>query len=86
MTTRESTPPLGKSPAAIRLPDDLLRRVDDYASTLEAELHVRVSRSNAIRRLLVLGLEDAEDIRDAVAALREEGEIPLAEVKARHGL
>jgi metal-responsive CopG/Arc/MetJ family transcriptional regulator len=75
-----------KTPSAIRLPPDLLARIDDYASGLESELHVSVSRSDAIRRLLVLGLEDAEDIRDAERAMQEEGGITLAAVKAEYGL
>ncbi len=75
-----------KSPSAIRLPDDLLKRVDRYAGQLESELHISVSRSDAIRRLIVLGLEDAEDIRDAEAALGEEGGVSLAAVKAEYGL
>jgi predicted DNA-binding protein len=83
MTTADSTK---RSPAAIRLPPDLLQRVDRYATQLENELHISVSRSDAIRRLIVLGLEDAEDIRDAEEALREEGGVSLSAVKAEYGL
>jgi predicted DNA-binding protein len=83
MTTTDSTK---RSPAAIRLPPDLLQRVDRYATQLENELHISVSRSDAIRRLIVLGLEDAEDIRDAEEALREEGGVSLSAVKAEYGL
>lgn len=72
--------------SAVRLPDDLLRRVDHYAAQLESALHVSVSRSDAIRRLIVLGLEDAEDIHDAELALREPGGISLATARAEYGL
>ena len=75
-----------KTPQAIRLPDELLDRVDAYAARLESEIHISVSRSDAIRRLLVLGLEDAEDIRDAEQAMKEPGEIALSAVKAEYGL
>ncbi|MDD5035840.1 MAG: hypothetical protein PHE55_13900 [Methylococcaceae bacterium] len=79
-------PKTKKSPHGLRLPNELLERVDAYAAQLESEIHINVSRSDAIRRLLVLGLEDAEDIRDAEQALKEPGEITLAEVKAEYGL
>lgn len=85
MPTTDPTPSK-KNPAAIRLPDELLKRVDRYAGQLESELHISVSRSDAIRRLIVLGLEDAEDIRDAEAALGEEGGVSLSAVKAEYGL
>lgn len=38
------------------------------------------------RPLATTEQEDAEDIRDAEAALREEGEITLSAVKAEYGL
>lgn len=79
-------PKTKKAPQALRLPEDLLERVDAYAARLESEIHISVSRSDAIRRLLVLGLEDAEDIRDAEQALKESGEIELSAVKAEYGL
>ena len=67
------------SPQGLRLPDDLLARIDRYARQLEAELHISVTRSDAIRRLIVLGLEDAEDIREAEAILRAgEERVPAA--------
>ncbi|QXP82864.1 ribbon-helix-helix domain-containing protein [Methylococcus sp. Mc7] len=75
-----------KIPSAIRLPPELLQRVDHYARQLESELHVSVSRSDAIRRLIVLGLEDAEDVRDAEHAMQEKGGISLGAVKAEYGL
>ena len=34
----------------------------------------------------ILAREDAEDIRDALAAMKEEGEIPWEQVKAELGL
>lgn len=77
---------LKKSPQALRLPDDLLARVDAYAERLEAEIHVSVSRSDAIRRLLVLGLEDAEDIREAEQSLLESGGVTLATARAEYDL
>jgi metal-responsive CopG/Arc/MetJ family transcriptional regulator len=79
-------PKAKKSPQGLRLPDELLNRVDAYAARLESEIHISVSRSDAIRRLLVLGLEDAEDIRDAETAVKEPGEINLSAVKAEYGL
>lgn len=79
-------PKTKKSPQGLRLPDELLERVDAYAARLESEIHISVSRSDAIRRLLVLGLEDAEDIRDAEQALKEPGETPLTKAKAEYAL
>ena len=49
------------TPLAVRLPPELLERLDRYAGRLEAELHLSVSRSDAMRRLLTLALDDAED-------------------------
>ena len=77
--------PKSKSPQGLRLPDELLNRVDRYAARLESELHITVSRSDAIRRMITIGLEDEEDIRDATAVLEEEGGIPLSAVKAEYG-
>ena len=85
-TTITDKPKTKKSPQGLRLPDELLERVDAYAARLESEIHIGVSRSDAIRRLLVLGLEDAEDIREAEQALKEPGEIALSAVKAEYGL
>jgi predicted DNA-binding protein len=73
-------------PQGIRLPDDLLERVDGYAEKLSSEIHFTVSRADAIRRLLVLGLEDAEDIRDAEQAMKEPGAVTLLAVKTEYGL
>jgi len=52
------------------LPQELLERIDLYAARLEGELHLSVSRSDALRRLLTLALEDAEDTAEAEAILR----------------
>jgi Arc/MetJ-type ribon-helix-helix transcriptional regulator len=57
-------------PQAVRLPQELLERIDRYAARLEGELHLSVSRSHALRRLLTLALEDAEDTAEAEAILR----------------
>ena len=57
-------------PQAVRLPQELLERIDRYAARLEGELHLSVSRSDALRRLLTLALEDAEDTAEAEAILR----------------
>ena len=58
------------APQAARLPQELLERIDRYAARLEGELHLSVSRSDALRRLLTLALEDAEDTAEAEAILR----------------
>ncbi len=55
------------TPQAVRLPQEL---IDRYAARLEGELHLSVSRSDALRRLLTLALEDAEDTAEAEAILR----------------
>lgn len=58
------------TPQAVRLPAELLERIDRYAARLEAELHLSVSRSDALRRLLTQALEDADDTAEAEAILR----------------
>jgi len=58
------------TPQTVRLPAELLERLDRYAAGLEGELHLSVSRSDALRRLLTLALEDAEDTAEAEAILR----------------
>ena len=58
------------TPQAVRLPAELLERIDLYAARLGGELHLSVSRSDALRRLLTLALEDAEDTAEAEAILR----------------
>ena len=58
------------TPQTVRLPAELLERIDRYAARLEGELHPSVSRSDALRRLLTLALEDAEDTAEAEAILR----------------
>ena len=58
------------TPQTVRLPAELLERIDRYAARLEGELHQSVSRSDALRRLLTLALEDAEDTAEAEAILR----------------
>lgn len=71
------------TPQAIRLPPELLERIDRYAAHLEAELHLSVSRSDALRRLLTLALEDAEDTAEAEAILRSnEPRVSWDELKA----
>lgn len=71
------------TPQAIRLPPELLERIDRYAAYLEAELHLSVSRSDALRRLLTLALEDAEDSAEAEAILRSnEPRVSWEELKA----
>ena len=71
------------SPQAVRLPPELLERIDRYAARLEAELHLSVSRSDALRRLLTLALEDAEDASEAEAILRaNEPRVSWEELKA----
>jgi len=58
------------TPQALRLPQDLLERIDRYAARREGELHLSVSRSDALRRLLTLALEETEDVAEAEAILR----------------
>ena len=71
------------TPQAVRLPQDLLERIDRYAARLEGELHLSVSRSDALRRLLSLALEDAEDTAEAEAILRaNEPRLSWEELKA----
>lgn len=54
----------------VRLPAELQERIDRYAARLEGELHLSVSRSDALCRLLTLALEDSEDTAEAEAILR----------------
>ena len=71
------------TPQAVRLPQELLERIDRYAARLESELHLSVSRSDALRRLLTLALEDAEDTAEAEAILRaNEPRVSWEELKA----
>ena len=71
------------APQAVRLPQELLERIDRYAARLEGELHLSVSRSDALRRLLTLALEDAEDTAEAEAILRaNEPRVSWEELKA----
>ena len=71
------------TPQSVRLPAELLERIDRYAYRLEAELHLTVSRSDALRRLLTLALEDAEDTAEAKAILRaHEPRVSWQELKA----
>ena len=58
------------TPQTVRLAAELLERIDRYAARLEGELHLSMSRSDALRRLLTLALEDAEDTAEAEAILR----------------
>lgn len=59
-----------ETPQAVRLPQELLDRIDRYAARLEGELHLSVSRSDALRRLVTLALEDAEDAAEAETILQ----------------
>jgi hypothetical protein len=73
----------GRPSQAVCLPSKLLERIDCYASRLEAELHLSVSRSDALRRLLTLALKDAEDTAGAEAILRaNEPRVSWDEIKA----
>ena len=58
------------TPQTVRLPAELLERIDRYAARLEGELHLSVSSSDALRRLITIALEDAEDTAEAEAILR----------------
>jgi hypothetical protein len=70
-------------PQAVRLPAELLERIDRYPSRLEAEPHLSVSRSDALRWLLSLALDDAEAIAEAEAILRaHEPRVSWEEIKA----
>jgi hypothetical protein len=71
------------TPEPLPLPQELLERIDRYAARLEGELHLSVSRSDALRRLLTLALEDAEDTAEAEAILRaNEPRVSWEELKA----
>jgi len=71
------------TPQTVRLPAELLERIDHYAAWLEGELHLSVSRSDALRRHLTLALEDAEDTAEAEAILRaNEPRVSWEELKA----
>ena len=71
------------TPQTVRLPAKLLERLYRYAARLEGELHLSVSRSDALRRLLTLALEDTEDIAEAQAFLRaNEPRVSWEELKA----
>ena len=71
------------TPQTVRLSAELLERIDRYAARLEGELHLSVSRSDALSRLLTLALEDAEDTDEAEAILRaHEPRVCWEELKA----
>ena len=71
------------TPEPLWLPQELLERIDRYAARLEGELHLSVSRTDALRRLLTLALEDAEDTAEAEATLRaNEPRVSWEELKA----
>ena len=70
-------------PQTVQLPQDLLERIDRYATRLENELHLSVNRSDALRLLLTLALEYAEDTAEAEAILRaNEPRVSWEELKA----
>jgi hypothetical protein len=58
------------SPQVASLMPELLERIDRYADRLEAKPYLSVSCGDALRRLLTLDLEDAEDADEAKAILR----------------
>ena len=71
------------TPEPLWLPQELLERIDRYAARLEGELHLSVSRTDALHRLLTRALEDAEDIAEAEAILRaNEPRVSWEELKA----
>ena len=71
------------TPQTVRLPAELLERIDRYAARLEGELHLSVSRSDALPLLLTLALEDTEDVAEAEAILRaNEPRVSWEELKA----
>jgi hypothetical protein len=46
---------------AVRLPDDLVKRVDSYCERLRTDLPgLNVARADAIRQLLIVGLQTEE--------------------------
>ena len=51
-------------PRSLRLPDELLEQIDDYAKKLGEKWHVTVNRSDAIRRLLAIGLQHDPELQD----------------------
>ena len=71
------------TPQSVRLPAELLERIDRYAARLQGKLHLSVSLSDALRRLLTLALEDAEDTAEAEAILKaNEPRVSWEELKA----
>ena len=47
---------------AVRLPDDLVERVENYIEALQAQLPgINVTRADAIRQLLIVGLNTEEE-------------------------
>ncbi len=50
------------SSMAIRLPDDLMAEIDDYQATLQQALPgISLSRSDAIRQLIAVGLRQENE-------------------------
>ncbi len=46
-----------KTTIAVRLPTELLKRVDAYATALAKEAGIEVTRTDAVRKLLAAGFE-----------------------------
>ena len=49
----------GSKQTAVRLDTDLLKRIEVFRKQLEAEKQLKVSRADALRQLMVLGLKQS---------------------------
>jgi hypothetical protein len=59
----DQPPPRPPERIALRLPGDLLDRIDQYAAMLGSRVGVHVTRSEAVRLLLESALSDASGWR-----------------------